>query len=151
MDLFPPDEETKYSWERRQRIVYKHYLCSRGQFFCDEASKSLPPCSVLPLTTPSAFQLETSDVSLFVSLLSTFPQYFHGASSSCTSLTPPSDSCKLAISPHTWEPYGKESLSDGALLKNSSVSKDTHIIFASGSFGQLSTAGSLAQLYNFMY
>lgn len=117
MDLFPSEEETKHSWERRQRIVYKHYLCSWGQFFCDEASKSLPPCSFLPLTTPSAFQLAASDVSLFISLLSTFPQSFHGASSSCTSVTPPSHSCKLAISPHTWEPYGKGSLGDGALSK----------------------------------
>lgn len=48
MDVSPPEEETKHSWERRQRIAYKRYLCSWGQSFCDEASKSLPPCSSSP-------------------------------------------------------------------------------------------------------
>lgn len=81
----------------------------------------------LLLTTPSAFQLAMSDVSLFISLLSTFSQSFPGASSSCTSPTPPSHSCKLAISPHTWGPYGKESLGDGAPLESSSIRKDTSI------------------------
>lgn len=81
----------------------------------------------LLLTTPSAFQLAMSDVSLFISPLSTFPQSFHGASSSCTSPTPPSHSCKQAISPHRWEPYGKESLGDGAPLESSSVCEDTRI------------------------
>lgn len=68
-----------------------------------------------------------SDVSFFIFLLSVFPQSFRGASSSCTSPTLPSHSCKLAISPHTWEPYGKESLGNGASLKSSSACKDTHI------------------------
>lgn len=45
MDVSPPEEETKYSWERGKRIAYKCYLCSWGQSFCDEALKSLPPCS----------------------------------------------------------------------------------------------------------
>lgn len=68
----------------------------------------------LLLTTPSAFQLAMSDVSLFIS---PFPQTFRGASSSCTSPTPPSLSCKRAISPHTWEPYGRRAWVMEPLLK----------------------------------
>lgn len=105
----------------------------------------------LLLTTPSAFQLAMSDVSLFISPLSAFPQSFRGASSSCTSPTPPSHSCKLAISPHTWEPYGKESLGNGAPLESSSVCKDTRISLSLVLLGELSTACSPAQLYDFSY
>lgn len=76
-------------------------------------------CLLAPLllTTPSAFQLAMSDVSLVISLLSAFPQPFLGASSSCTSPTPPSHSCKLAISPTHGSLMGREASTMEPLLK----------------------------------
>lgn len=125
MDVSPPEEETIPGKEGRE--LHMSVTCALEASPFVEKLPNLCLLAPLLLTTSSAFQIAMSDVSLFISLLSALPQSFRGASSSCTSPTPPSHSCKLAISPNTWEPYGKESLGDEAPLESSSICKDTRI------------------------
>lgn len=119
MDVSPPDKETKHSWERRQIIAYKCYLCSWGQSFCRQGfqiSASSSPHHPLCISACNewrvpphfhAFRISTVFLWRLLQLYLSYPSLplFH-------------------LPPHMGALW-KKSLGNGATIKSSSVCKDT--------------------------
>lgn len=129
MGSYPPQEESKHSWKRRQRRAYRHYLQSWGQSFRNEISKPLPACSSSyhPLCISACTEWRTRHFPVLC---------IPTACSSCTSPAPPSHSFRLAIPPRmvaSWE--GKE---HGAPLKAALPMRIPLSLFAAGSYRQCS-------------
>lgn len=143
MDVSPPEKETKHSWERRQIIAYKHYLCSWGQSFCRQGFQISPSSSPLPLH----FSLQ------WVTCPSSFPRflYFHGPSVETPPAVPLLPLPPTPPSPHTHGSLMEEKPGQRSHYQKQLCLQRHPYISAPGSFGQLSTAGSPAQLYDFSY